>query len=109
VIGNPTLPAASAAGDTTRTAGETAAPAVGRTSGLDRQVTMVRFPQKTDLILLTYRPPQLETPISLFRQDITPNAAFFVRWHELAIPTSVELSTSAELHGRRRPAAEPLG
>jgi len=39
------------------------------------------------------RPPQLETPIHYFRQDLTPNEAFFVRWHLEGIPTSVDLRT----------------
>src|SRR5258708_37460420 len=42
---------------------------------------LVRFPEKTEMIFLTDRPPQLETPIHYFRQDLTPNEAFFVRWH----------------------------
>jgi sulfite dehydrogenase len=50
-----------------------------------------RFPEKTEMILLTDRPPQLETPIHYFRQDLTPNEAFFVRWHLEGIPTSVDL------------------
>lgn len=54
---------------------------------------LVRFPEKTELILLTDRPPQLETPLHYFRQDFTPNEAFFVRWHLEAIPTSVDLRT----------------
>jgi len=45
------------------------------------------------LILLTDRPPQLETPLHYFRQDLTPNEAFFVRWHLEGIPTSVDLRT----------------
>ena len=49
-------------------------------SALDaRSIEMVRYPQKTELILLTDRPPQLETPLSYFRSDLTPNDAFFVR------------------------------
>ena len=48
---------------------------------------MVRFPQKRELILLTDRAPQLETPLHYFRQDFTPNEAFFVRWHVAGIPT----------------------
>jgi len=52
---------------------------------------LVRFPEKTDLILRTDRPPQLETPLSYFRQDFTPNEAFYVRWHLEGIPTSVNL------------------
>jgi sulfite dehydrogenase len=43
--------------------------------------------------LLTDRPPQLETPLHYFRQDLTPNEAFFVRWHLEGIPTSVDLRT----------------
>ncbi len=54
---------------------------------------LVRFPEKTEMILLTDRPPQLETPIHYFRQDLTPNEAFFVRWHLEGIPTSVDLRT----------------
>ncbi|MGP8243798.1 MAG: molybdopterin-dependent oxidoreductase [Bryobacteraceae bacterium] len=44
------------------------------------------------MILLTDRPPQLETPLHYFRQDLTPNDAFFVRWHLAGIPTSVNLA-----------------
>jgi len=54
---------------------------------------LARFPEKTEMILLTDRPPQLETPIRYFRQDLTPNEAFFVRWHLEGIPTSVDLRT----------------
>src|SRR3981189_1870024 len=54
---------------------------------------LVRFPEKTEMILLTDRPPQLETPIHYFRQDLTPNEAFFVRWHLEGVPTSVDLRT----------------
>lgn len=52
---------------------------------------LVRFPEKTDLILRTDRPPQLETPLRYFREDLTPNDAFYVRWHLEGIPTSVDL------------------
>lgn len=54
---------------------------------------MARFPEKTDMILLTDRPPQLETPIKYFKQDLTPNDAFFVRWHLADVPTSVDTNT----------------
>ena len=53
---------------------------------------LVRFPEKTDLILLTSRPPQLETPLHHFKELITPNNALFVRWHITPIPTSVDLN-----------------
>ncbi len=54
---------------------------------------LVRYPEKTDLILLTSRPPQLETPMKYFEQAITPNEAFFVRYHIFPIPTNVDLAT----------------
>src|SRR5258708_13586582 len=60
---------------------------------LSSPAQLVRFPEKTGLILLTDRPPQLETPLHYFRQDLTPNEAFFVRWHLEGIPTSVDLRT----------------
>ncbi|MDD5542435.1 MAG: molybdopterin-dependent oxidoreductase [Acidobacteriia bacterium] len=54
---------------------------------------MVRYPEKTDLILLTSRPPQLETPMKYFDRAITPNEAFFVRYHITPIPTRVDADT----------------
>jgi len=53
--------------------------------------TLVAFPEKRPLIVLTTRPPQLETPFEVFNEGIlTPNDAFFVRYHNAAIPTSVD-------------------
>jgi sulfite dehydrogenase (cytochrome) subunit A len=54
---------------------------------------LVRYPEKTDLILLTSRPAQLETPMRYFDRAITPNDAFFVRYHTFPTPTSVDLAT----------------
>lgn len=51
------------------------------------------FPQKAPLIVLTDRPVQLETPRQYFLNAITPNEAFFVRWHLETIPNEVDLST----------------
>jgi sulfite dehydrogenase len=53
---------------------------------------LVRYPGKTDLILLTSRPPQLETPMKYFENAITPNEAFYVRYH-IPPPMEVDLST----------------
>ncbi len=53
---------------------------------------LVRYPEKTDMLLLTSRPPQLEMPPALFRELITPNDALFVRWHLSNIPTEVDPS-----------------
>ena len=55
---------------------------------------LVAFPQKRPLILLTSRPPQLETPFEVFREGvITPNDAFFVRYHWSGIPTAIDPAT----------------
>jgi DMSO/TMAO reductase YedYZ molybdopterin-dependent catalytic subunit len=55
---------------------------------------LVAFPQKRPLILLTSRPPQLETPFAVFNDGvITPNDAFFVRYHWSDIPTSIDAQT----------------
>ncbi|CAG2154308.1 Protein-methionine-sulfoxide reductase catalytic subunit MsrP [Cupriavidus yeoncheonensis] len=55
---------------------------------------LATFPQKRPLILLTSRPPQLETPFSVFNEGIlTPNDAFFVRYHWSGIPTSIDPQT----------------
>jgi len=52
---------------------------------------LVAFPQKRPLMVLTPRPPQLETPFELFDEGVlTPNDAFYVRWHLAGIPTSVD-------------------
>jgi len=44
------------------------------------------LPGKFPLIKKTYRPPNFETPIEYFRTPITPNKAFFVRYHLAGIP-----------------------
>jgi DMSO/TMAO reductase YedYZ molybdopterin-dependent catalytic subunit len=44
------------------------------------------LPGKVPLIKKTYRPPNFETPIQYFRTPITPNNAFFVRYHLAGIP-----------------------
>jgi sulfite dehydrogenase (cytochrome) subunit A len=48
---------------------------------------LVQYPQKRPLIRLTTRPPQLETPMSVFDEGVlTPNDAFFVRYHLAEAP-----------------------
>ena len=48
---------------------------------------LVAYPQKRPLIVLTARPPQLETPFAVFNEGLlTPNDAFFVRYHLANIP-----------------------
>src|SRR6188508_540216 len=52
---------------------------------------LVAYPQKRPLIRLTTRPPQLETPFALFNEGVlTPNDAFFVRYHLAQIPTEID-------------------
>ncbi len=51
--------------------------------------SLARYPQKRPLIRLTSRPPQLETPFAVFNEGpITPNDAFFVRYHLTLSPPS---------------------
>ncbi len=67
-------------------------------AGCARQATepsepMARFPEKVPMRILTDRAPCLETPWRYYREDLTPNEAFYVRWHLEAIPTTVDLRT----------------
>src|SRR5437773_4655438 len=64
--------------------------AMGAAPAASLQPRLVRFPEKCELILLTDRPPQLETPLRYFLKDLTPNEAFFVRWHMAGIPTEID-------------------
>jgi len=55
---------------------------------------LVQYPQKRPLIRLTERPPQLETPFTVFDGGpITPNDAFFVRYHLADIPHEIDPDT----------------
>lgn len=52
---------------------------------------LIRYPGKRPLIRLTTRPPQLETPFAVFDEGpITPNDAFFVRYHLADIPLAID-------------------
>src|SRR6185436_16850044 len=48
------------------------------------------LPGKVKLIKKTFRPPNFETPIEYFRTPITPNNAFFVRYHLAGIPKPIQ-------------------
>ena len=51
---------------------------------------LVRYPGKRELIRVHTRPPHLETPFSVFNEGlITPNDAFFVRYHLAGFPKSI--------------------
>lgn len=52
---------------------------------------LVAYPEKRPLIVLTSRPPQLETPFPVFNDGlVTPNDAFFVRYHNAGLPESID-------------------
>src|SRR5712691_7767309 len=58
----------------------------GLPEGLRNNAILDTLPGKKPLIKLSYRPPNYETPIEYFRTAITPNDAFFVRYHLANIP-----------------------
>ena len=52
---------------------------------------LVDYPQKRLMIGQTSRPPQLETPFRIFNEGpITPNNAFFVRYHLSDLPFDID-------------------
>src|SRR5258708_19852956 len=52
---------------------------------------LIKYPQRRQMIGLTSRPPQLETPFSIFNDGaITPNNAFFVRYHLADVPLDID-------------------
>ena len=55
---------------------------------------LIAYPQKRPLMRITTRPPHLETPFAVFNNGaITPNDAFFVRYHLANIPLSIDSAT----------------
>jgi sulfite dehydrogenase len=70
--------------------------AFAQTSSIDLPIAnghrvIETFPEKRPMIVLTTRPPQLETPFAVFNDGlITPNDAFFVRYHNNGLPPSID-------------------
>jgi DMSO/TMAO reductase YedYZ molybdopterin-dependent catalytic subunit len=62
----------------------------GLPAGVYDTAILEALPGKKPLIKLTYRPPNYETPASYFKTAITPNDAFFVRYHLAAIPEEID-------------------
>ena len=58
----------------------------GLAEGTRTEVILDTLPGKKPLIKLSYRPPNYESPIEYLRTEITPNDAFFVRYHLSNIP-----------------------
>src|ERR671929_1306743 len=54
--------------------------------GTKQEAVLDALPGKAPLVKLTYRPPNYETPIRYFDSVLTPNEAFFVRYHLADIP-----------------------
>ena len=55
---------------------------------------LVKYPEKRALIGLTSRPPQLETPFAVYDEALlTPNDAFFVRYHLSDLPLTIDPDT----------------
>ncbi len=74
------------AGSSVLTLGWRSALAAGLPAGAVESGALVELPGKVPLIKRSYRPPNFETPVDLFDSAITPNRAFFVRWHLSDIP-----------------------
>src|ERR1700749_3176703 len=52
---------------------------------------LVKYPQKRPMSERTSRPPQFEAPMSVFNESvITPNDAFFVRYHLAGLPSDID-------------------
>lgn len=57
------------------------------------------LPGKVALRRLTHRPPNYETPLEYFRSTLTPNEAFFVRYHHSVIPSVTAEDFRLEISG----------
>jgi len=55
--------------------------------GAIEQGLLETLPGKLPLIKRSYRPPNFETPVEYFRDVLTRNDAFFVRYHLAGVPT----------------------
>jgi DMSO/TMAO reductase YedYZ molybdopterin-dependent catalytic subunit len=62
----------------------------GLPQGAYDMASLEALPGKRPLIKLTTRPPNFETPASYFANPITPNDAFFVRYHLAGIPARID-------------------
>jgi sulfite dehydrogenase len=58
----------------------------GVPKGAAEEAVLEALPGKAPLIKLSYRPPNYESPMDVFRQAVTPNDHFFVRYHLADIP-----------------------
>lgn len=61
-------------------------------AGTRAEAELAALPGKKKLIRLTDRPPNYESPIETFRNAITPEDEFFVRYHLAGVPTMADLA-----------------
>jgi DMSO/TMAO reductase YedYZ molybdopterin-dependent catalytic subunit len=85
IAGGIALPAFSSLSSIPAWAREAWQPA-GLPPGAIEEGRLEALPGKVALIKRSYRPPNFETPIEFFREPITRNDAFFVRYHLSGIP-----------------------
>jgi DMSO/TMAO reductase YedYZ molybdopterin-dependent catalytic subunit len=66
------------------------------------------LPGKRPLIKRTFRPPNYETPVALFADPLTPNDAFYVRWH-MGVPDVDPRSWRLKIDGPAARTSRELG
>jgi sulfite dehydrogenase (cytochrome) subunit A len=71
-------------------AGDRAPLSTGLPQGSYESAVMEALPGKRPLIRLTSRPPNFETPLAYFTTPVTPNDAFFVRYHLAGMPPRID-------------------
>jgi DMSO/TMAO reductase YedYZ molybdopterin-dependent catalytic subunit len=71
-------------------AGRPAPLTYGLPEGAYDTAALEALPGKRPLIRLAYRPPNYETPTGYFTGAVTPNDAFFVRYHLAVIPEAID-------------------
>lgn len=77
-------------------------------AGAREEAVLDALPGKAPMIKLSYRPPNYEAPLATFRDAITPNDRFFVRYHLAGIPEMEELRRDWRLKVGGDAAARPL-
>ena len=75
----------------------------GLPAGVVDAARLEALPGKRPLIKLSYRPPNYETPVSEFIGPITPNDAFFVRYHLADIPVVDPAKWTLKIEGGQTP------
>jgi len=61
-------------------------------AGTRAEAILEALPGKRELIKLSWRPPNYESPLAAFVEPITRNELFFVRYHLAVTPTVLELA-----------------